>query len=118
MRTDRIPKDEILQGQCCLSERQALLAPPKVGGMALDEDSWCVLWIDKLKPIEWTRVLWDDLDIDRARKETIESLVNHHDSSEHEEFAKGLGLIFFLRGPPGTGKTLTVGKSSIVTLHS
>ena len=110
MRADLTPKGQLLQGQGRPLDRQALLAPPKIGGMALDEDSWYKFWIDELKSIDWNSALWDDLDLEPVRKETIRTLVDCHDSSKYEPSAKGLGLILFLRGPPGTGKTSTVGK--------
>ena len=110
MRTNLTPKEQLLQGQRCLLEDQALLAPPKIGGMALDEDSWYNFWIDELKSIDWNGALWDNMDLDQFRKETIRTLVDFHDSSKYDSSAKGLGLTLFLRGPPGTGKTSTVGK--------
>ena len=116
IRTNLIPKDQLLQGQGCLLESQALLAPPKIGGMALDEDSWYKFWIDELKNIDWNSALWNDLDLEQFRKETIRTLVSCHDSSKYDSSAKGRGLILYLRGPPGTGKTSTVGEFSFQLL--
>ena len=110
MQTNLTPKEQLLQGQGCLLEDQALLAPPKIGGMALDQDGWYSFWIDELKSIDWNSALWDNLDLEHFRKETVRTLVDCHDSSKYDSYAKGLGLISFLRGPPGTGKTATVGK--------
>ncbi|KAL6714398.1 hypothetical protein ACLMJK_007821 [Lecanora helva] len=107
-RAGRIAREDLPQQHCSLTEEQALLAPPYLGGMSLDKDKWGYFLIDNLKAIDWVPTLWDNLELESVRKGILLDLVDGYDPSKYGKSEKGRGLVVFLMGPPGSGKTLTV----------
>lgn len=105
-----------------LSDDEKLTCSPFVPSFSFTTRQWCYVLLDDLKGIEWRPEVFDQLQVNKNLKETIQGLVRGYasDSGTFEDFVdgKGGGLIFLLHGDPGTGKTMTAGEWSKSTFVS
>ncbi|CAI6319278.1 unnamed protein product [Periconia digitata] len=102
------------------TEDEFLLMPTYLPGYDLLEKDWVDLSVDKIEPIQWENLPFDeDLVLPAETKRLIKAMVTVRASSikkkkeerKDKEFdiisGKGKGLIMLFHGSPGTGKTLT-----------
>ena len=96
-----------------ISDSQAIIATPHVYGFALMEKIWVRSSVENIEEIDWDQKCFDKLALDIDTKNTLQRLVQLHESSRKyfkDVIArKGAGRAFLLHGPPGCGKTLTAG---------
>ncbi|KAK1489733.1 AAA family ATPase [Colletotrichum cuscutae] len=99
-----------------LSDDEKLTCSPFVPSFSFTTRQWCYVLLDDLKGIEWRPEVFDQLQVNKNLKETIQGLVRGYasNSGTFEDFVdgKGGGLIFLLHGDPGTGKTMTAESTS------
>ncbi|WAO93113.1 AAA domain-containing protein [Fusarium falciforme] len=100
------------QQQTALTEKQCMLAVPRVKGFALSMKKWFEFAVSDITPITWNEKLLGNLVIPDEEKQLLLALVAHTAKEEDGGFddfieGKGKGLILLLAGPPGVGKTLT-----------
>ncbi|KAM6519911.1 hypothetical protein FALCPG4_013485 [Fusarium falciforme] len=100
------------QQQTVLTEKQCMLAVPRVKGFALSMKKWFEFVVSDITPVTWNEKLLGNLVIPDEEKQLLLALVAHTAKEEDGGFddfieGKGKGLILLLAGPPGVGKTLT-----------
>ncbi|RMJ18365.1 hypothetical protein CDV36_001976 [Fusarium kuroshium] len=100
------------QQKTTLTEKQCMLAVPRVKGFTLNMKKWFEFAVSDITPITWNKKLLGNLVIPDEEKQLLLALVAHTAKEEDGGFddfieGKGKGLILLLAGPPGVGKTLT-----------
>ncbi|KAI8715738.1 AAA domain-containing protein [Fusarium sp. LHS14.1] len=100
------------QRQTALTEKQCMLAVPRVKGFALSMKKWFEFAVSDITPITWNEELLGNLVIPDEEKQLLLALVAYTAKEMDGGFddlieGKGKGLILLLAGPPGVGKTLT-----------
>jgi hypothetical protein len=94
-----------------LTSKELLLAVPYVRGYALKNKKWFILFVDQIKPINFSDNAFQSLVLPNEQKDLIlafvESQVKHKNEFDDIIEGKGRGMIMLLSGPPGVGKTLT-----------
>ncbi|EEU42608.1 uncharacterized protein NECHADRAFT_47710 [Fusarium vanettenii 77-13-4] len=100
------------QQKTALTEKQCMLAVPRVKGFALSMKKWFEFAVSDITPITWNEKLLGNLVIPDEEKQLLLALVAHtakEGDGGFDDFieGKGKGLILLLAGPPGVGKTLT-----------
>ncbi|KAK3370368.1 hypothetical protein B0H63DRAFT_315213 [Podospora didyma] len=116
---DRWP--ESLSYNALLSEPQLILLPPGVHGFYFKEKKWMHLLVERIQPVNWNKVAFEQLVLPKRTKSLVKALVMVRKQTLGDSdlqiglkgkrddiiAGKGSGLIMLLHGGPGTGKTLT-----------
>ncbi|KAM7187458.1 P-loop containing nucleoside triphosphate hydrolase protein [Rhypophila sp. PSN 637] len=102
--------DKLIDGENPPGEGFLLLLPSKILGFGLHDKKWKSLLVKHMQPVKWNKRAFEQLVLDKQKKELIEAMVTIHMNSNMSTDViegKGKGLIILLHGGPGTGKTLT-----------
>ena len=75
---------------------------------------WGMTYYDNLSEIVYKENIFDDIVMDKDKKNIIRKLIQNYDYKINNNIIEGKGqnLIFLLHGPPGVGKTLTAEAAS------
>jgi len=75
---------------------------------------WGMTYYDNLTEIVYKENIFDDIVMDKGKKDIIRKLVQNYDYKINNNVIEGKGqnVIFLLHGPPGVGKTLTAEAAS------
>ncbi|KAI0199932.1 P-loop containing nucleoside triphosphate hydrolase protein [Astrocystis sublimbata] len=102
-----------------MSEEEALLSPARTRGFSLFDKTWGLFMVEGVTEIDFSPRAFDSLALDPYFKDTIQALVQAHDSqaTDFDDIitGKGRGVIISLEGAPGSGKTLTAESMAEVT---
>ncbi|KAI9675245.1 MAG: hypothetical protein M1822_008982 [Bathelium mastoideum] len=94
------------------NDLQAQLCPSTLSCYGLKSGKMFKADVARLADVEWQKDSLNHLELDKAKKATVCSLVERHKKNSDDIVrdvipGKGKGLVIVLHGPPGVGKTLT-----------
>ncbi|OAG36420.1 hypothetical protein AYO21_09405 [Fonsecaea monophora] len=105
-----IPPETLEQLEGPDHDEMLMLLPAYVQGFGFLDKKWRTLQLDHINELKWNTEAFDQLVLDKRKKDLVKALVYVHLTSRKGVDiieGKGNGLIILLHGGPGTGKTLT-----------